>query len=287
MLQFYGDNSEFHGDRDTEIADILLFGGILIDSVTERTLVGKVSEIKAKYCNNTRTPIKYNFKDLKREYVRKENVSGYEKMLETSNEWRKEILNEVANTDCKIIVSCIQSHETKKRDIINRKADLTYYLFSNYLMRCGLEMQERRRYDKNLECQLILDWPEGNDPKPFNYHYAIAFNAGRTVDLVRFSCGSLKTNGFRDSIMYATMENTTMLQVADLIVGSAKEFVQHCIGTKNNPFGLELVKMCRKKLRGYPSNILNRGIIVSSSNTTLRQQLHAGISTLVADDLEW
>jgi len=54
---------------------------LLIDSSVEKTLIGKVHEIKLKYCNNGRTPIKYNLKDLKNEYTKEGSLAQYEKLL--------------------------------------------------------------------------------------------------------------------------------------------------------------------------------------------------------------
>jgi hypothetical protein len=276
MLKFYGDNSAFRGSKGAEMEDIILFGGIIISNEAENHLISRVYEIKKKYCGWARAPIKYNFKDLKKCYSGWE--SKYHSMLTSSVEWRREIFSAINETECKIVVSVIESHQTKKREIAAKKNDLTSYMFSNLLMRLGLELKVARKSDNNLECQLILDWPEAANPTIFNREYASAFNRGLSLEGIRYISASLQNIGFKDSILYGAMENTTMLQLADLVVGASKDFVQNCVGTKpDNCLGVELLKSAKVRLREYPS-ILNFSIIVCGQNKKLKDSLKIGIA---------
>lgn len=274
-MHWYADNSELRGIRDTEIPDILLFGGIAVPPSCATDIRRSVEAVKARY-GAARAPVKWNFKDLRATYKAVNMEATFERLLQTSKEWRREIFNVLGQFDCTIILSCVQSHSIQRKVIKGVKQDLVRYSFSNGLMRVALHAVDVKpeRY------QLVLDWPEGADSSPFDSEYASAYNFGQTADkAVTYHSGPLERLCFADSLAFSNMRHTTMLQVADLVVGATRELLECAIGKKETGFGLDLCKMVAPKFREYEANsIFGRGISVASGDSEFRTRIRSYIA---------
>lgn len=255
---WYADNSELKGIREAELPDMVLFGGIAVPTSSEAQLRSDVERVKAKYFDS-RAPIKWNFKDLRRTYEAHDLGKQYEVMLEASKEWRREIFEVIAASNCTLLVSVVQSHSIKKDKIKEVRPALVRYSFSNCLMRVGKHAEET----KPERCQVILDWPENGDSRPFDIEYAAAFREGKTPDKeVTYISGPLCKLGFADSLGYSNMRHTTLLQVADLVVGATRELLEVALGKRETSLGLALCKLAAPRFRGYSrSAVFGYGII--------------------------
>ena len=274
---YYADNSELNGIKGAEIPDILLFGGIVVDQSTEPELRASVENIKEKYSGYTRIPIKWNFKDLKRFYKKHQLLDIYEILLKSSKEWRLEIFENLSKFDIILIVACIEGYSTKRNTLKSVKDDLTRYVFSNALMRLGLHVQETRPRD----ALVILDWPDKGDTKPFDIEYEAAFIYGKTFDdNISYQCGNLEALGFYDSVRFANAQYTTMLQVADMVVGATREVIEYCLRKKGVGQGVKCLQKVWTKFRGAPNNILGRGLIIPSGNSALLNRMKDCIGIL-------
>ncbi|WXG52740.1 MAG: hypothetical protein RNU03_18665 [Candidatus Sedimenticola sp. (ex Thyasira tokunagai)] len=161
-MRWYADNSELNGLRGTTIPDILLFGGVAVPPDQEAGLRDAIESVKAKYAHK-RAPVKWNFKDLKALYKKQGMDSLYDDLLKSSKEWRMEIAHATSSFGFKIIVAVVESHSIVRKTIKGYKPDLTRYSFSNGLMRYALHVEE----SKPDRAQVILDWPDKGDSKPF------------------------------------------------------------------------------------------------------------------------
>lgn len=142
-------------------------------------------------------------------------------------------------------------------------------------MRVGLYAKQCRANHS----EVFLDWPDKQDPNPFDREYAAAFKEGKTLDgHVTYHSGSLKNFGFADSPIYATMNHCTMLQFSDLVLGATREFVEHAIGKRHEGLGIELTRMLKNRFYGAPETIFGRGINVSSGNSDFRKKIRDAIS---------
>ena len=277
-MRWYADNSDLNSSRGAEIPDLLLFGGILVSPEVERDLRKSVEEIKAHHAH-PRVPIKWNFKDLRSMYEKQGMAEMYEKMLAESKVWRSEIFENITQYDFKIILACVQSHSIERKKIKGKKLDLVRYVFSNGLMRVALHAKEIEA----KQMQVILDWPEGGDPYPFNSEYSAAYNNGTTREgNVSYHSGPLKDLEFMDSAVYANMKHSTLLQFADLVVGACRECIEVAIGGKESGLGVEVTKMISDKFRGYPENIYGKGISVASGDTKFRNN----VKTFIEKELQ-
>jgi len=277
-MRWFADNSELIGARGTEIPDMLFFGGIIVSPDMETELNKRIKAIKSKY-GPIRAPIKWNFKDLKLHYEKLDKAELYSKLLASSKEWRTEIFESVKDIEFTIVIAFVQSHSIKTTTIRGVKPDLTRYVFSNGLMRVALHAKET----KSDECEIVLDWPDKSDPKPFNEEYESAYNSGCTSEgNVPYHSGPLKLLGFRDSVLFTPMLRCAPLQFADLVLGACREFIECSIGKKETGFGADLTKIIARRYRGYKGNIYGRGISVASGDSAFKAKVKTYINTELA-----
>jgi hypothetical protein len=275
-MRWWADNSELNGIKEAEIPDILMFGGIAVSDNAERELCIAVEAIKERYADFARAPIKWNLKDLKEIYKKKEMNDTYNKLLGSAREWRMDVFQAIASVESTLIVACIECFSTKRDVLKQRKDDLARYVFTNGLMRFGLHVMKT----KPPYAQVVLDWPDKGISKPFDTEYAYAYSSGKTADKqVTYKCGELCKLGFADSVYFTNMLHSTMLQIADLVVGASREFIECCIGKKDAGQGLGCLRIVKDRFRGAPNNIFGRGLILPSGNQEFLSCVRAGIES--------
>lgn len=261
-MKWFADNSELNGIKDAEIPDILLLGGIAVPANVEHELRSRIEGIKAQYAH-PRAPIKWNMRDLRTLYEKQGQAEMHTRLQMSSREWRREIFSALTEYDVTLIVSCIEAYSADRKIIKETKEQLTGHSFSNSLMRFGLHVPERRPD----HAQVVLDWPDRSESKPFDEEYSSAFIHGFTAEgSVQYRCGSLANLRFLDSPTYANMHHSTLLQAADLVVGATRELIECCLGKKESGQGVDCTRIVRDKFRGAPSKIVGYGISVSSGN---------------------
>lgn len=243
-MRWYADNSELNGVRGASIPDILLFGGIAVDVEQVRPMREAIESVKAKY-GHPRAPVKWNFKDLKALYKKQKIEELYEKLLKSSKDWRIEIAEIANDFDFRVILSVVEGHSIAKKTLKGVKPDLARYAFSNGLMRFALHVQD----EKADSAQIILDWPDRGDSKPFDLEYRTAYNEGKTGERdVSYHSGPLAPLGFDDCASYVNMHHSTLLQFADLVVGANRELIECSIGKKSSGLGVDFCKIIREGL---------------------------------------
>lgn len=276
-MRWYADNSELNGIKRAEIPDILLFGGIAVASEHEKSLRNCIEEQKGKYSHH-RAPVKWNYRDLEKLYKKQNRSDIYRDLLPKSKEWRKDIFTEANKLDFVIVISVIESASVKRKLLKSFKPILTRFSFSNGLMRYGLHVQE----EEPDRAQVILDWPDGGDPKPFDSEYVSAYLSGESHNHgIRYKCGKLCDLNFLDSVVYTNMHHSTLLQFSDLIVGATREFVECALGKKPTGFGVDMLRLVVEHFRGYKSQIYGRGISISSKDRSFHRAIKNGINDLL------
>lgn len=277
-MKWFADNSELNGIKDAAIPDILLLGGIAVPASIEHDLRSRIEAIKAHYAH-PRAPIKWNMRDLRSMYERQQQGAMHARLQDSSREWRLAIFSALAQSDVTLIVSCIEAYSADRNKIRDTKEQLTGHSFSNGLMRFGLHVQERRPD----HAQVVLDWPDRSESKPFDGEYSSAFNRG--VNLARtvtYKCGPLANLRFLDSPTYANMRHSTLLQAADLVVGATREVIECCLGKKASGQGVDCARIVRDKFRGAPHQIFGYGISVSSGNRSFSAAVKNSLDRLLS-----
>jgi hypothetical protein len=278
-LRWYADNSELHGTKDAAIPDILIFGGLILEREQENWLRAEVEKIKQAVCGSARAPFKWNMRSLEGLYST-QNVSHlYKKLFDNSQEIRRQIFSKIADCECVVMVSCVEGYSADRQVLKDKKDQLTGMVFANGLMRYALDVRDA----KPLHADVVLDWPDKGKSRPFDAEYAAAYGAGKTADrAVVYNSGPLASLNFGDSLLYANMDHTTMLQVADMIVGAPREFIDLCLKEKKPTQGLSCIKQIAHRFRGAPGKILGYGIVPASGNKQLTASLKKGIGEHLA-----
>lgn len=276
-MKWFADNSELNGIKEAEIPDILIFGGIVVPANIEHEFRLRIEGIKGRYAH-PRAPIKWNMRDLKSLYEKQDQVEMQTRLQESSREWRQEIFAALAEYEVTLIVSCIEAYSADRKKIKTTKEQLVGHSFSNGLMRFGLHVQDSHPD----HAQVVLDWPDRSESKPFDMEYSSAFNRGVTAaGNVPYRCGALSNLRFLDSPMYANMHHSTLLQTADLVVGAVREVIECCLGKKESGQGLDCVRIARDRFRGAPDRIFGYGISVSSGNKGFSEAVRNSIDGLL------
>lgn len=275
-LFWFADDCKVTSGRGSEIPDLMFFGGLIIDALLVESLRQQIEAAKG-----GRYPVKWNMKALRRFYQDNKGLAEkFAELLKTSLSWRSQIFDILSQNKIIVLVACIE-HYSKKRQIqVQKRRQLCRYNFANALMRFGLLVNEL----KPASAIVVADWPEGADPSPFAEEYASAFNWGVTSEKhVAYLCGPLCKLHFHDSIMFTKSLHCTLLQCADLVVGATADFVQACLGMSGREFGVECIRKIWNKFRGGhdPTQVLGRGLIISSGNVKLKEAIQDGIKTFL------
>lgn len=268
MYKWFADDTELRSIKGLKKPNVFLFGGIIIQPQEERKLRNMIKSIKANYTNPD-LPIKWNFKDLKPTYARFRKEKDYQRLLEDSYNWRKEIFERSLDIVYTIVISMLENFQYEKNNLKQIKGELNCILFANSLMRLGLYSQR----NGIEEFQIILDWPEKGDPTPFNREYYYAFNRGFSKDGVEFHCGPLSQLGFQESVLFTKMTHSNSLQFADLIMGSFKDFCESYMHKKENSLGRDLTEIVIDKFDKYYNKIIGIGVNIPSNNPDLKRTM--------------
>lgn len=277
-MRWYADDSDLKLIKDHNFPNVIIFGGVAITYEEERALKADIESAKGEF-THPRSPIKWNFKDLKEKYRQQNHEDAYHEMLDNMFEVRKAIFEAASKHDFCIIFSLVRGYSSEKKVLREAKSDLARYVFTNSLMRFALHAQEC----KANKPEIILDWPDGNDPKPYDIEYASAYNSGKTKDGVKYHAGPLAKLNFSDSPAYCRMPHSTMLQFADLVLGATREFVHHAMDENKTGHGIQLLGTIADKFRGYPNNVVGRGISVNSSANDIKNCISEKFQELYVD----
>jgi hypothetical protein len=274
-MRWYADDSDMKTIKDLHIPNMILFGGIAVSQENEQRLRSAVETAKGGFGNgNKRLPIKWNFRDLKDKYIDQGHGEQHTILLNQMPALRKAIFEAVAEIDFTIIISTLVGHSTDKKILIDLKSDLSRFVFSNGLMRYAQHVKETNP----ARAEVILDWPHGGNSKPFDIEYACAYNNGKSKDKIPYYSGSLESLGFHDSAVYTRMLHSTLMQFSDMVVGATREFMQHSLDKEKGRHGLELLRIIANKFKGYPHNVIGRGIIINSqaeqTKTLIKQKFN-------------
>jgi hypothetical protein len=236
-------------------------GGQLIPQDQEASIRTQIEDIKSRY-GPRHAPIKWNFKDLKDLYKRQGAEELHRKLLDSSKDWRIELLRLVVAAKVTIVLAAIEAYSLKRKIIKLRKQSIAQYAFSNALQRVALHSKQSGA----SACEVILDWPDKGDPQPFCREYASAFKDAKTIEGHPYHSGPLSGLGFSDTPMFQNMENSSLLQLADLTVGAVREYIEYSLGNRSDGLGVDLTREMKSLFYGAPKNICGWGLVVAGAS---------------------
>jgi hypothetical protein len=268
-MELVCDNSELNGVWGAEAADVFVIGGYAIPREKVSPLLKKVQNVKGRRGLNTHSPVKWNMRDLDRALIAHDLLGQKDIIINQSNVLRTELLAELTAAGATIFVSAIRAYSNKKQVLGQTKEDLVGYSFGNLLMRAGLFCAGAaggRRVD------VLLDWPDRNERTPFTAEYYTGWRYGRSGSgdkAVSYQCGPLASIAFIPAPAFAGTEFEPRLQLADLVVGAAREFINFSLGkAEKSSFGVQRFKSLIPHLyQEAGQQILGRGVTVSPANS--------------------
>jgi len=283
-MEFVCDNSELSGIWGAEAPDVLVIGGYAIPRDKVTPLLKKVQEVKAYRGLNAHCPVKWNMRDLDRALAAHDLIGQKDILIGQSNLLRTDLLDQLTAAGATIFASAICAYSNKKQVLGKTREDLVCFSFGNLLMRVGLFCKEAaggRRIDA------LLDWPERNDRGPFTAEYYTGWRYGRSgpeEKAVRYQCGALADIAFSPTPIFAGMEFEPRLQLADLVVGATREFINFSLGkAKEDSFGVQRFKSLIPHFYQAPgSQILGRGMTISPTNSDFSSAVLAALKKLLA-----
>lgn len=258
-VRWYADDTDLRTIEGVHIPNIVLFGGVVVDKSNEKLLRNAIEKAKSDFCHK-RLPVKWNFKDLKPKYISQKRKEEYDGLLNNMVEVRKNIFEAISEIDFTIIISIVIGYSKNRTVLKDLQSDLARHVFSNSMMRYALHVSETTPE----RAEVILDWPSNNDSKPFDIEYASAYNRGKTKEGTPYHSGALEKLHFHDSIFYTRTPHSTIMQLSDMIIGATKEFIDCSLNGKKVGQGTKLLENVACKFRGYPDNVIGRGISINS-----------------------
>lgn len=236
-----------------------------------------IRDIKKSHFAGPDFPIKWNFRDLKGDFPIGP-APVYDYLLQASETWRTQMFEAATTIDMNLLICCVQGHSAIRRIQRRTRDGLTRYVFVNGLLRFGLHVKDAA-VDS---AEVILDWPDRNNRKPFDDEYYSAYNYGISVNSQPYHCGKLCDLHFADSPFYANMNQCSPLQFSDLIIGATRDFVQCAINDRRHGLGARLLRYVVSRFRGFEGGadeILNRGIVITSDDPSFREQIKTAIKS--------
>lgn len=273
MIRWFADNSELNSKWESELPDILVIGGVAIDSNDELAITQEVQSLKSIYHSDTDYPLKWNLKDLKKHFEERNLLDLYNDLLTSSEVWRSSLLEILVKYKVTVIVSALLCYGRSRDSLKSSKDDLTSMTFTNALMRFGLHM----KYKKNQNAEVVLDWPDKNLKTPFETEYHSAYYGGQ-----EFLSGPLKELGFSDAPLFSSMNENCLLQLSDLVVGASREFLKFTMDAKRkDSFGVSCFQEILPLFRGYPNDIIGYGLIISPSRSQFKRDIRAKLEEIM------
>jgi hypothetical protein len=229
-MELFCDNSELSGIWGAEAPDILVIGGYALRRDMTVGLLDRVKAFKAKHGLDDHCPVKWNIRDLDRPLAAHGLQNQKQILIDKSDVIRTDLLDALTVAGAVVFISVIHAYSNKKQVLGKTKEELVGYSFGNLLMRVGLFCKDRaegRRVDS------LLDWPEANNRTPFTAEYHTGWRYGRSGPEqggVKYQCGPLAAIAFAPTVAFAATEFEPRLQLADLVVGAGREFINYALG---------------------------------------------------------
>jgi hypothetical protein len=263
-----------------EVPDIIITGGFALPTANEPALLLECQEIKENHTGYRDCPIKWNFRSLNRALELHGRTDLAQPLIAKADVLRQELLGALIHHDANFFISIIQAYSNRRQILGETRSDLVEYSFGNLLMRAGLF-----KSSINLTtAEVISDWPERQDRAPFVAEYLSAWRTGHSAGgHITYRCGPLRDIGFYPSPVFGVTDIDPRLQLADLVVGSSRQFMNYVLGGLNDQdFG---VTQFRRILPHFYRTEGNRtpigaGISVAPTRSPFSGQILRGLTTL-------
>jgi hypothetical protein len=238
---------------------IFVFGGFSLPYENINSLKNKIIQIKNNYNIPAQLPIKWNFKDnsMQKVYLDVLGKEQYEEIVRLSESIREDVLQAISEDELDIqVMAC----STYKGLVTKGCRDFFLECFANYLQRVGLDLQ----YKLTDDAQVVIDTPSENRQNQMFNMFSEGYYNGVDDRGNKYFSGPLKNYNIYPTLLASSDLNSDELQIADIIVGATKDFLNWVKygkeGSRVKKFYPFIVKRFRRDKNG---KILNVGLVVS------------------------
>ncbi len=230
MLTGFFDDTDLLIDGDDIHPDIFVYGGYFIEQSRLSEFQAQIVKTKEKHGLIWHAPVKWNMRDatLRKFYDGEHWLSegSYELAFSKSNELRRDLLSLLVEFEAVVMVSA-------RYDVSYKEENLPTYFgwaFENLLQRMGLMIQFRYPNKDYPGVQVVADWPSTSLEKRMFDLYLGGYHFGRGISTGQnYFSGPLKELGFADSLLHTSTLHSGPLQIADMVVGCARDFLAWAI----------------------------------------------------------
>jgi len=293
---FYGDDSSLASSKQMSkmnVKDVRLFGGFYISQENQTRLYDSIIETKKRITGYEHAPVKWNIKDLKKDYQRLHATKVYEKVMVKSDELRTELLSLLSVHHATLRVSVVASLSDQPTNVRQVSSKLDKYSYVMILQRLGILQKVKV---KASGFQVILDWPSSNDSRTFSEEHHSAYLTGKTYPISGessqpYSCGPLKTLNFYPAVLFTKTLCNPFVQLADMVVGATRELVRGLIRRNGNyhKYDEAYSHMCKCYDRDGEGRIVGYGIVLDCrrqlNGVDLQSELAPALTEL--STLQW
>lgn len=281
-MRFYCDNSDLATQTGLECPNSVVLGALGVDDASEIQLGQKLLAAKDAIGLTASDSVKWNLRDL---HVDQGEISknGLHLALTNSESLRRNVIEAVSDSSSVLIISIMECYSTDRKTIGAVKKQLTSYCFSNLLMRLGY-VQTKVCSGQSEPASVIMDWPEGNDSRPFVAEYRSALLQGHSAHATKpttYHCGPLNALGFLETPFFVSGVDHPMIQIVDVVTGAIRSYFTHQFKGSPDAFTTELFTRLWPRFYRENGALVGYGIAVSG-RPTFKERIKFAIAPVLA-----
>jgi len=222
--RFYLDDNQFSFTEKLIRREVYLISGFSVGFEQEHELEQKITEVKKEFGLERRHPVKRNLQDLRKYYSERHEEALFDNLLKVSDDIRSSMLKTLSSGNLKtaVLVSAIV------RLIPKGKPGLSY-------QRCLTNLLQRIANNTDaaeLSHSVFLDFFK-EDSTAIAACYSDGFHFGKDSENNIYRAGSLESKGFSQCLYFGKTIFNQFLQLADLVTGCSKDFIECCLKKKD------------------------------------------------------
>jgi len=221
---FYLDDNQFSFTENLRSREVYIIGGFSVGfDKEERELEQQITAVKQKFGLEKGHPVKWNLRDLKKHYDEKGEDELFRNLMDRSDEIRSDLLGILSKEDLGISAFVSAIVRLKRRD----KPGISYQrCLTNLLQRLAMNVDSTDQYHS-----VFLDFFK-EDSSEIAACYSNGFHFGRDPEGNSYMAGSLAEKGFSQCLYFGKTIYNPFLQLADLVTGCSKDFIECCLRKK-------------------------------------------------------
>lgn len=234
QLLLFCDDGDFKSLIRRDSSDVYLFAALGVDATRASDLEKAFALLKESCGLPPQGPVKYNMRDTKvvRWYADRQLRNVVDLFREQHvPKFRGRLYELLQQMNCFVLAAgkkAFLGPEKKPENPTLTKS----YAFCNLLQRLGMlaKYNLARRDSTHPRVQMTVDTPSEDFRKePFDI-YAAAWQRGWCGSALGqdFICGPLGSIGFSKTLLQASTLNTPLLQIADIMTGAIRDFLNYC-----------------------------------------------------------